>query len=260
MNAISLFTREFGEPKNPIIIILHGLFGMSDNWVSLAKSLSNRFFVLVPDLRNHGNSPHTEDFSYELMLEDVLNLYTEKNISSAIILGHSMGGKLAMNLAINFPEKVDKLIIADMSLKQGEFKEIHALILETISKTDLAKFASFGEIEKWFDSFIPQKKIVLFALKNIKKNSNGSFEWKLNYFSLHNNTHKIMEPVVPFESYKKLSLFIKGELSEYIMDEDIIEIKTWFPLAEIKIIPNSSHWVHADNPKMFLELVNDFLK
>lgn len=259
MNSVKLFIREFGNAEKPSLIILHGLFGMSDNWVTIAKILSKTYYVLVPDLRNHGNSAHTDDFSYELMLADIIDMMLEKNISSSSFLGHSMGGKLAMNLAAFHPEKVEKLIIADMSLREGEFKEIHATILETISRTDLSKFTSYSELENWFDSFIDKKKVVLFALKNLRKNPDGSFEWKLNYYSLYQNTHKIMEAVTPLEPFNKPTLFIRGGLSNYILDEDFDEIKTWFPIAEIATIPNSSHWVHADNPKMFLKLVLDFL-
>lgn len=254
---MKLFYREFGEKNKPALIILHGLFGMSDNWVSLAKIFSKNRFVIVPDLRNHGNSPHTDDFDYNLMVEDILELLETKNIKDAQFLGHSMGGKLAMNIALNYPERVNKLIVADMSLKEGELRDIHATILHTIARTDLTNFSSFGEIEAWFDTFIDKKKVVLFALKNIKKGENGQFSWKLNYYSLFQNTHKIMEQVVGFEPFTNPTLFIKGGDSDYINEEDIPEIKQWFPNAEIKTIEGASHWVHADNPKIFVEMVNE---
>lgn len=260
MNAIPLFVRKFGDSKMPALIILHGLFGMSDNWVTLAKAFSQKYYVLVPDLRNHGLSPHTEEFSYELMINDIEFLLQNESVNEAYFLGHSMGGKLAMNFCASHPHLVKKMIIADMSLKQGEFKEIHATILETIARTDLSKFNSYSDLEKWFGSFIEKKKIVLFALKNVYKRPNGDFEWKLNYFSIYQNTHKIMEAVTLFDPIQIPALFIKGELSDYILEEDIDEIITWFPQSEIKTISGASHWVHADNPQLFKEIVSTFLE
>ncbi len=256
---MKLFYREFGDKNNPVLIVLHGLFGMSDNWVSIAKILSQNRFVIVPDLRNHGNSPHSDDFDYSLMTQDILELLELKQLKDVEIIGHSMGGKLAMNIALNYPEKVNKLIVADMSMKEGELRDIHATILNTIARTDLAIFRTYAEIEAWFDTFIDKKKVVLFALKNIKKDENDHFSWKLNYYSLFQNTHKIMEQVVGFEPFTKPTLFIRGGDSDYITDEDIPEIMEWFPYAEIKTIEGASHWVHADNPKVFMEMVIKFL-
>jgi esterase len=255
MKRVKLFVREFGKPDYPALIVMHGLFGMSDNWVSLAKVFAQKYYVLVPDLRNHGSSPHTDEFSYELMMEDVLGMMEDYSINKAVFLGHSMGGKLAMNLAAHYSEKVEKLIVADMSLREGEFKEIHAAIMDTIAKTDMGKFSSYAELEKYFDSFIDKKKVVLFALKNVKKNADGTFAWKLNYYSLYQNVHKIMEEVVPLDPFEKPTLFIRGEYSDYILDEDLEEIHTWFPQAQIETIPKASHWVHADDPKLFAQLV-----
>jgi len=194
------------------------------------------------------------------MMEDILHLMDEKDISKAIFLGHSMGGKLVMNLAFNSPDRISKIIIADMSMREGEFKEIHAAILDTIAKTDLKKFEAYAQLEQYFGDFIPQHKVVLFALKNIKKNSSGNFEWKLNYLSLYQNIHKIMEEVVPDEYFIKPTLFIRGGLSDYVTDEDFDEMKVYFPNAIMKTIPESSHWVHADNTPLFLNYVSDFLK
>jgi len=259
MSGLKLFTREFGEDNPKKLIILHGLFGMSDNWVGIGKYFSSQFHVIIPDLRNHGNSIHSEDFSYELMMDDLLLLLEDRAIENAVFLGHSMGGKLVMNLAFHAPEKLNKIIIADMSMREGEFREIHAAILDTIAKTDLKKFENYNQLQSYFSNFIPQRKIVLFAMKNIRKNENSEFEWKLNYHSLYNNTHKIMEEVTVGDEYNKPALFIRGELSDYITDEDFEEIKAFFPKANLKTIPKASHWVHADNTRMFLRMIDEFL-
>lgn len=260
MDGEKLFIREYGKNHPQTLIILHGLFGMSDNWVAIGKYFSKQYHVIIPDLRNHGNSPHTDDFSYELMMEDILHLMDEKGVSKAIFLGHSMGGKLVMNLAFHAPNRISKIVVADMSMREGEFREIHAAILDTIAKTDLQKFETYAQLEQYFGDLLPQRKIVLFALKNIKKNSSNNFEWKLNYLALYQNTHKIMEEVVPDEDFIRPTLFIRGGLSDYVTDIDFDEMKMCFPNAILKTIPKASHWVHADNTPLFLKYVSEFLE
>ena len=146
-----------------------------------------------------------------------------------------------------------------MSMREGEFREIHAAILDTIAKTNLSEFENYAQLRDYFSKFIPQQKIVLFAMKNIRKNEEGSYEWKLNYLSLYNNTHKIMEEVIPEDNFLKPALFIRGGLSDYVTDEDFEEIKIFFPLAELKTIEGASHWVHADNTRLFLTLIDEFV-
>ena len=143
------------------------------------------------------------------MMEDILGMMEDYSIDKAVFLGHSMGGKLAMNLAAHYSEKVEKLIVADMSLREGEFKEIHAAIMDTIAKTDMEKFSSYGDLEKYFDGFIDKKKVVLFALKNVKKNADGTFAWKLNYFSLYQMYIKLWKRLCPWSLLQsRLFLFV----------------------------------------------------
>ncbi len=260
MNKIKLFYREFSPEKPQTMIILHGLFGMSDNWVSIAKHFSNRFHVIIPDLRNHGNSPHTDEFGYPEMSEDILNIMEEKKIHSATIIGHSMGGKLAMNLACFFPQIIDKLIVVDINLSESESREIHSVIFEIIANTDLKKFKTFSEIQRYLENKIDQSRIVLFVMKNIKRHENEGFIWKLNYLALFNNLHKIMEELKPMHNFIKPALFIKGGESDYISNADFIEIKKYFPLASLETIAGASHWVHADKPKEFQNVIDKFLE
>jgi len=146
-----------------------------------------------------------------------------------------------------------------MSMREGEFREIHAAILDTIAKTNLSDFENYAQLREYFSKFISQQKIVLFAMKNIRKDSEGKYEWKLNYLSLYNNAHKIMEEVVVGDEFLKPALFIRGGLSDYVTDDDFDEIKEFFPKAELRTIENASHWVHADNTKLFLRLIDEFV-
>jgi pimeloyl-ACP methyl ester carboxylesterase len=257
---MKLFVREFGDENRPKMLILHGLFGMSDNWTGIGKYYSKYYHVLIPDHRNHGLSPHSDDFGYELMLEDLLELAGDRNIEKAVVLGHSMGGKLAMNLAFERPEFVSSLIIADISMRAGEFRANHAAILELISRTDLSQFANYADLQAYFSSILPEKKLVQFTMKNIKRDGKAGFRWKLNYQAIYNNIHKVMEEVTPGRPYEGPVLVIRGEKSDYVTDEDFAEMVDYFPKAQLVTIPGASHWVHADDTPFFLRSVDDFLK
>lgn len=258
-NHVKLFFREFGDAGLPDLVIVHGLFGMSDNWVSHARALSHFRHVIAVDLRNHGLSPHTDEFDYELMASDILHTLSNQGIAEAEFIGHSMGGKVVMNLAFNYPDVVKKIIVADMAMKQGQLRDIHKIILDTISSIDLSKFSSFSEIQAELSKTITQEKILLFAMKNVIRRETGGFKWKLNYPSLYNNMGNIMEEVVPVGIFCKPSLFIRGGNSDYVLDQDFLEIKASFPNAKLETIDGASHWVHADNPHVFINLCKNFL-
>lgn len=259
MTAVRLFRREFGKENTQKMIILHGLFGMSDNWVGIAKFFSSKYHVIIPDHRNHGLSPHTDEFGYEEMTEDLLLLMDEENISSAVLLGHSMGGKLAMNFAFEYPQRVDALIIADMSMKQGEFRANHAAILKTIADTDLKLYKSFSALQQHLESQISEKRIVHFVMKNVLREPQGRFKWKLNFLPVYDNIHKVMEEVVPGEPFNKPVLVIRGDKSDYVSDDDFKEMKEVFPLAAMETMEKASHWLHADDTQTFIKIVDDFL-
>ncbi len=256
---VKLFYREFGNPALPDLIIVHGLFGMSDNWVSHAKRYSEHRHVLVVDLRNHGQSPHTGDFDYTLMMNDLKHLMDENGISEAEFIGHSMGGKVVLNLAFNYPNLVSKIIVADMAMKKGQIRDVHKLILDTISTLDLTQFSSLSEIQAELSKTILQEKILLFAMKNISRNKEGRFGWKLNYEGIFNNIDSVMEEVVPVGIFCKPALFIRGGNSDYLLDEDFLEIKASIPNSQLLTIEGASHWVHADGYNEFISKSLEFL-
>lgn len=264
---MKLFHRKYGT--GPTLIILHGLYGSSDNWVTIARKISEKFTVVLPDLRNHGQSPHSQDHTYDLMADDIFELTRELDISRLILAGHSMGGRVAMNFALKFPEMLDALIVIDISpfgstdLQNLFFKQ-HKEILETIISLDIKSKKSRADIENCLSLKIVSEKTRGFLMKNLTRNREGLFEWKLNSVSLLENLNNITGSIVNEISYHNSVsgfpvYFIKGEQSDYINPDDMPLIRRIFPVAELVILKDAGHWIHADRPeeieKIFLSLI-----
>ena len=240
------------------LIILHGLLGMGDNWISFARKMADQGFqVHLIDQRNHGRSFHEDEINYEVMVEDLKNYMDFHQINQADILGHSMGGKTAMFFALKHPEKVNKLVVVDISPKY--YPPHHSFIFEAIKSVPL-HLTSRKEIEKIIDEKIQNKAITGFILKNLKREKNKGFTWKPNMEILENSLEELGEALPPLSIIDKPVLFIKGEKSPYISQADFPLIKAHFPQALIKTIPRSGHWVHAEQPLIFNEEISDFLK
>ncbi|MFW5820822.1 MAG: alpha/beta fold hydrolase [Bacteroidota bacterium] len=262
--------RKYGE--GPPLIILHGLYGSSDNWISIARELSGNFEVYVPDQRNHGASPHTRQHNYELLKEDLLEFMDNNTLDRATLLGHSMGGKVAMFFAVDHPEKVDNLIVVDISPRS--YKEPgqpvphtvdHKKIIEAMQKVNFSKAENRIDIDMMLAENIKSQRIRQFLLKNVKRKDQKSFCWKLNLDTLKNALPEIMGgiDVKNINNGMGISgfpvLFIKGENSDYISEPDYPVIKKAFPAAEIVTIPNAGHWLHAEQQDLFLKKLNHFL-
>jgi esterase len=269
MPPMKLFYRKYGS--GPPLIILHGLYGSSDNWVSVAKSISDSFSVILPDLRNHGLSGHSEMHDYESMKEDLYELVMELSLNRFFLAGHSMGGKTAINFALSFPEKLYGLLIADISpfaeksrLKE-EFNQ-HFRILNSMLTINLSGTDSRSEIESRLVTQIRSEKIRGLILKNLKRESDNSFSWKINASALLRNLDRIMDPIEPDDIDKKEITgfpvyFLKGENSDYLPENDFPAIRKVFPAVEFVVVPGAGHWIHADNPEAvkqcFLRLLDD---
>lgn len=239
-------------------MILHGLYGSSDNWASIARKLGRYFTVILPDLRNHGLSPHSDRHDYESMSDDILELVNNLKLDHFFLAGHSMGGKTAMKFAVRWPERLDGLLIADISPfftenKNAETISEHTLILDTMLSTDLAGIISRKEAEKKLAGTLSEKATGL-ILKNLQRNSDNTFSWKLNASSLLKNINKIMEAVIP-DKYNESQIagfpvyFLRGAYSFYLTENDFSPILKIFPSASFITIPDAGHWVHADNPE-----------
>lgn len=191
------------------ILILHGIFGMSDNWHSMAKKLAQKYWVIIPDLRNHGKSEHSDNFNYDFMTEDVKNLLDDNHIKNCNIIGHSMGGKLAMHFALEYPEYIDNIIVLDIGIKKYESR--HEFILESLNDIDPGNFTSRDSIQNALLNKISDGKIVNFLLKNISLDIQSKvYNWKFNLKSINDNFHQILQPIYSDHQCIKDILFIRG--------------------------------------------------
>ena len=237
--------------KGKPLLILHGLLGMGDNWISLARKYAeNGFEVHLIDQRNHGKSFHTDEMNYEVMSLDLLAYITHYQLSNISIIGHSMGGKTAMNFSIKYPETIEKLIVGDIAPKA--YPPHHHFIFDAIDKIDLSKYHKRKEIENQISKYIDQPAIVQFILKNLGRNTKTYF-WKPNIPVLKKSLLELGEALAPFSVSNVETLFIKGEKSKYITIKDYALIKAHFPNSKIIMIPNSGHWVHAEQSQISFE-------
>lgn len=254
---MQLFYRHFG--KGQPLIILHGLFGQSDNWVTIGRRLSERFSVYIPDLRNHGRSPHDAIHSYPAMVDDLAGFLETCRIEKPVLVGHSMGGKTAMAFAFRYPEKVAALAVIDISPRQyPESPEVKKVISE-MQQIVPEQFRTLREIEKYLQQRVADPQVRMIALKNLCYETPGKPAWRLNLEAISHNLGQIFESVETDRTYNGPALFVRGGKSGYVVDEDIPLIKRYFPSALIKTIPGATHWIHADAPEELVNVLNGFL-
>ncbi|MCX7861915.1 MAG: alpha/beta fold hydrolase [Bacteroidales bacterium] len=262
---MNLFYRHYGQGKN--LIILHGLYGMSDNWFSIAKQLSVNFHVWLPDLRNHGHSPHTDTHTYNEMAKDIYYFITQHQINEPVLIGHSMGGKVVLKMIELFPEVIKKAIILDIApINYSQFSKheinSHTHIIESLLQLDINNLQKRDDADLLLQDKIKEPKLRSFLLKNLRRNEKNNFEWMLNLPVLKNNLTHIIDG---FENYNVNTstltsiFFIKGELSNYIRKEFLPVIHQFFPQSQIFSIPHSGHWIHHDNPVHFIRLLKELL-
>jgi pimeloyl-ACP methyl ester carboxylesterase len=251
---MKLFFRKYGD--GPPLLILHGLFGSSDNWVTIARQLSASCTVILPDLRNHGVSPHDDVHDYPAMCNDLHELVTSLGLTRFSVLGHSMGGKVAMLFASEYPSMIENLMVADISPFTGERRKAagrfeNLAILKAMKNSDLSAAKSRIEIENNLREYIQSEKIIALIMKNLQRRPDNSFEWKVNVEALANNLESILDAVpfradrIPVTGFPVI--FLKGEKSDYFRDGEIVDIRSIFPAAEIRIVEDAGHWIQADN-------------
>ena len=252
---MKLFFRETGEGKP--LVILHGLFGASDNWLTMAKRLGRFRTLFILDLRNHGQSFHHSVFDHHSMVADLEEFLREHSIAKPDILGHSLGGKIAMNFAAKHPEALDKLIVIDIAPKYYTVR--HDVILEGLKAIEIDKIASRSEADEVLGEFVEDHNIRQFLLKNLKRGDTG-FEWKMNLDVIYNEIANVGTGLDNKVIIENPTLFIRGGRSRYILDEDFPDIFRQFPNASIETIENASHWVHAEQPEVMCKLIETFLE
>ncbi len=244
--------------KGQPLLILHGLLGMGDNWISLGRQYADKGFeVHLIDLRNHGKSFHSDDMTYEAMTDDLIHYINKQKLDQIHLIGHSMGGKTAMNFVLANPDVTQKIIVVDIAPKY--YPPHHHFIFDAIKQLDLYSIKTRKDAEQILSEKIDSKAIVQFILKNLGRHQDGRYFWKPNIEVLENSLKDLGEALPPMAISHIKSLFIKGGQSPYILPEDYPLIKAHFPNAEIINIPNSGHWVHSQAKNAFFNHSFNFL-
>ena len=250
-----LFYRELGEGKP--MVILHGLFGSSDNWLTLGRRFAEKYKVYLLDQRNHGQSFHDDRFDYAAMAADLEYFFRSKKLEPAVILGHSMGGKTAMEFAINHPELTDCLIVADIAPKA--YSVHHHAILKGLFAIDLEKLSSRSTADEILGQYVPEPGVRQFLLKNLTRNDQKAFTWRINLPVIAREIETVGKGLNQNYRFDKPTFFIRGDRSDYIQDEDIHLIHSIFSNATLHTIENAGHWLHAEQPDHFCTAVMNFL-
>lgn len=241
-----------GEP----LFILHGLFGSSDNWQTLGKKFAEKYKVYFVDQRNHGRSPWSDDFNYDLMVADFYELVTDLGETNINIIGHSMGGKTAIGFAAKYPELINKMVVADISHKA--YPMHHEQIIDGLKSLDLSQIKSRGQADKELAKYIHEIGVRQFLLKNLYWVEKGQLGWRINIPVLSDRIYDIIAEIT-FDKIDTKTLFIRGGKSNYILESDYPEIGQKFPNSKIESIEESGHWVHAEAPYRFFELIDNFI-
>lgn len=251
---MKLFHREVGQGQP--IVILHGIFGSSDNWLTQARLLSPQYRVMSLDLRNHGQSPHSEEFDYKVMVDDLEEFLTEHQLEDPIIIGHSMGGKVVMNFALAHPEKLSRLVVVDISPRPYNLE--HYIILDGLNAIPINEISTRNEADEILARFVEESDVRQFLLKNLQRKSSGGFTWKINLPVITKNLFKIGYDLQFEGRFEKPTLFIRGGRSRYVTDEDMPRIKSLFPKAELETI-DTGHWVQAEKPQEFVDTLTGWI-
>ena len=263
---MELFYRKEGS-GSPLVVV-HGLYGSSDNWINIGKRLAEKHTVYMVDQRNHGRSPFSDSHTFNDMRDDLLEFFEKHNIEKATLLGHSMGGKAAIWFAADYPEKVEKLVIADIApkdyllLKEDSQFYLHQNILLAMMEIDFSKIKSRNDVDDFMAQKIDDVNIRQFLLKNVAKDKlNHQYKWRVNAGVLYDHLDEIVSGVnknwledrIPITNYPVI--FIRGMKSKYILPEDEPMIKEIYPDSRIIDIPDAGHWLHAEQPELFMKAV-----
>ncbi|PLW96840.1 MAG: alpha/beta hydrolase [Marinilabiliales bacterium] len=256
---MELFYRKYGNGKP--VVILHGLYGLSDNWAWYGRRLGEKYSVFTPDLRNHGLSPHDNGMNYYAMVSDLEEFMEFHNIAKPVLIGHSMGGKVVLQYLKENPGEASAAIIMDISPKKYRANQSHMNILGTMSSLDLTSITSRKEISEKVKEKIDDERLQNFVLKNLNRTGKELFTWKPNVQVLETALEDIFDEITPPVNKPGIPVqFIKGELSQYIKDDDEDIIEKFWSDRPIISVPGASHWLHADNPEYLINVLEQFLK
>ena len=266
---MELYYRHLGE--GPPLIIVHGLYGSSDNWMNIARQLAEHYSVYLVDQRNHGESPHSAIHNYDAMRDDLIGFMDRQGLAKAVLLGHSMGGKTVMHLAISEPGRVEALLVLDMSPftcepgRHSSQYSLHTGIINGMLEVDFTRVEKREDVEEQLAGSIQSSRIRSFLMKNVVRNKDGSYRWRLNIEAIADEMDAIfagLDTATQVEGQGSTGypvLFVRGELSDYISDDCILEIRQIFPAAEFATIPGAGHWLHVEQPDLLVKTIRYFL-
>jgi len=249
-----LFASQIGSGKP--VLILHGLLGSSDNWTTIARDLADHYTVFSLDLRNHGRSFKSDHFDYPIMAEDVRAFIQQYNLKKVSVIGHSMGGKVAMQLAFLYPEFLHNLVVVDIAPKAYPPQNLQAV--DALLNLELGSISRLKQADEQLQQAIPDASERLSHLKNLKRGPKGAYHWQVNLEAIR-RSYEFISGAVTNGTYAKACLFIRGWNSDYIQDADWDDVLECFPLARLESIPNAGHWVHIQARQLFVKTVLDFL-
>ncbi len=254
-SGVELHSAVYGS-DGPPLVVLHGLFGMGDNWATLARHWSSQYTVHTLDLRNHGQSPWDSEHSYAAMAED-LRLYLDRHhLTQVHLLGHSMGGKVAQWFACTYPERTASLICVDMAPRA--YPPHHQEIFDALLAVDFSIASSRSDMERQLLPYVPHPGMRQFLLKNVGRPTPTTLGWKFNLPVLLHHYAEITRALPEEFVYNGPTLFVRGGLSGYIGENDLPELQHHFPNAQLKTVPNAGHWVHAEKPEELSEYLIHF--
>ena len=242
-----------GEP----LIILHGLLGSSDNWRAMSKHLAQHFAVYSLDLRNHGHSPHAAEMNYTVMAEDIHEFIEANSLSRCLLLGHSMGAKVAMQFAATYPDEVEKLVVVDIAPKA--YPPSQKPLLAALRALDFTRIGSFTDADNVLKPAIPETALRQFLIKNLSRDETGHFRWRVGLNEIAENYDALTVAIAIDPPFEKPVCFIRGGRSDFIADEDSALIRRAFPRAQIETIEEAGHWVQSEAPEEFYRTVVGFL-
>jgi esterase len=241
------------------VIILHGLFGMLDNWLNMSKKLeASGYMVILIDQRDHGRSEHTDDFSYPLLADDLYRFMEDNWIHDAVLIGHSMGGKTSLQFVADHESSISKMIVIDIGIKK--YKGGHQDVFDALFAVDLNQAQSRNDVQNVLMQHLHNLGTVQFLMKNLTRQKEGGFEWKMNLTLLHQKYQNILDGITFSHICDTDTLFIRGDLSDYIVDDDWNSIQKMLPKAKLKTIKDAGHWVHVDQPDELFSTIIDFIK
>lgn len=250
---MKLYHREMGSGQ-PLLII-HGLFGSSDNWLTHARNLSDSFRVILVDQRNHGHSPHMHEHSYDLMAQDLYELVADLGLRDLLLIGHSMGGKTILRFAQQYSFLIDRMVVADMGIRQ--YPPHHDLVFKGLFAVDVKDCPSRRDAEERLAGFVGEVSTRQFLLKNLYWKEHGKLDWRFNLEALYNHRSEMMA-AIPDQKIETDTLFLRGGKSNYVLDEDLPVIQRLVPNASFETMPEAGHWLHAEAPEEFIAHVRNY--